>query len=243
MASSLLSFVVCLVLFTTTAGQTTCPADPTCNTHRECEFGSLAAYDLVRRVVFNASGCSEQCVNQCECTCGPAGAVYDEIEAGAYCTRSHGICSNSIIQRAMNYNAPGYTCEATFIIAMAPIYTLCATIKGVCANGVCNASYCADTVAPICEQSVGVPSSIQFAMAVYIVTLFFVWQLASSMAGYYRSVRGIDFVVDNDAATAKSPLLAPELLPQPASSSATDMFRRRTTATAANPKSFAKEFM
>jgi hypothetical protein len=221
---------------------TTCPADPTCNEHRVCEFGSLAAYDVVRQVIFNMSGCSEACIDQCTCTCGPGGIVHDELAAvpPAYCTRSPEVCANPLVQRAMNYDAVGYTCESVFIIAMEPIYQLCATIKHECANGACNASYCANSVAPICEQAVGIPRSIQFAMAAYTMVAFVVWQLAMAMAYYYRDNRGVDFVTSPDDSSATTTTTSAPLYQKPTT---TPRRRQQQKPTERSSASFADTAM
>jgi hypothetical protein len=86
-----------------------CYPDSTCNAHRIDAFGSLAAYDVARRVLFNASGCSLSCIDECTCVCNATGLVHAELTAlphPPYCERSE-VCRNKIIQHMMNYDAEG----------------------------------------------------------------------------------------------------------------------------------------
>lgn len=202
--------------------QANCQPDETCNQHRIDAFGSLAAYDVARLELYNASGCSVACINQCTCVCNTSGLVFQDLSQvpPPYCQQSI-VCQNKIIQAMMNYDAEGYACENVTTIALASVYQLCATVKGTCANGACSAAWCCDSVPPIGEQAVGIPTAVRIGRWLIIVLgiVFFVFAISSTV--YMAPTVTKRALLDGP--TEATPLM-PQADPKPQSAS-----RKRTT--------------
>lgn len=162
----------------TTSGEL-CPADTACNDNRECAFGTLATYDIVRNAVFEVTGYSAGCIGRCSCTPSASsrvGALLAQAESDPAIYNNNSICSNAVIIAGMNFITANYPCDGVFAEAQVPLFRLCGTTpQGAKCAGRCTSQYEISVPLPACRQREGPRVAANVVVGLMVCLLALLW--------------------------------------------------------------------
>jgi hypothetical protein len=164
-----------------TAGAEDCAPTPACQKHRECTFGTVDTYEVVRNALFSATGRSLACADACECIPTASNRVQslrDEAAADPALYANNTVCNNPKLHAAMVYITGGYACETVFAEAQVPLFQLCGIMNGgngePCQNK-CNFQYEIDVPVPPCQQRAGPQATANYVVTGLMTALAILW--------------------------------------------------------------------
>jgi hypothetical protein len=160
-----------------------CGATPACISHRECTFGTTKTYDVVRQTLFEATGYSLACINQCNCTRNPVNPVQtmtDRAVADPTLWSNNVICNNAAIHAAMIYITANFECESVFAEAQVPLFGLCGYINDSPCRGHCSTQFDINTALPACETRKGVDNVEWGTIIVLSILGLIIWTSADT---------------------------------------------------------------
>lgn len=155
-----------------------CAPDAGCIGNRVCGFGTEENYKIARAALFQATGRSTTCYDQCTCSPNPSNQVDTilvQAQKDQYIYGNNTVCNSHVLQAAMYYHTAGFTCETVFLQAQSDLIRLCGVQNGRSCLGKCTEQYQIDTPPPMCEEHVGIDEHSLYAILGYIVLAGVLW--------------------------------------------------------------------
>lgn len=161
------------------AGTGQCLPSGACESNRECTFGTLSTYAVVRDAVFEATGYPLTCIDACSCTPSPTSRVstlLSRASSDPTIYNNNSVCSNGVLMAGMRYITANYACDRVFSEAQVPLFQLCGTTpSGSPCAGRCTSQYEISVPLPACKQRAGPQFDANFVVGLMVCTLGVLW--------------------------------------------------------------------